>query len=728
MQLYENPRERPASFALPGENSSFLERITEAAPGVVDMITAPLGNPNLAIRTARASSELYDLVWAAERETLLSRTVTSRQVSLEEAADAQIRKLSEATGVQLENPFRDGYYREARDRVLAALRARGEFNPNALLQHTGELEAEQRNLFNEKMEELLARFPDKAESLRPAQTFEQTAGASATQAENAANAARTKAENADAPWAARFGAELVGGIMGSRRDPLFIASLFAGPYSAIGKTAGSRIVYSAIANGVVNATAQALAQPAVQAWRAERGREYGVLPALEEVGFAFILGMIPGAAVQGVSEALKHPLTRIARGEGSLADAKAAAEALGVRLDEDTTRALVAADRAAAEETLLLSERPKGVRAEEHADAIAAAIRAEVEPAAPPPAPYRAVPENVTGEAAEKALKESPTAADALAALRDDPQLRASAAASENPEVRAAGVLAEGSDELVQDVLNGRVSPRAARAALDAGVPELDQVTVARRIEDARLETEAEMRALAANEIREAYPRAVRTDPMPRLPEGVEVVGEGLNGPVLRGFAGRFLDAVNWLRRAGSGDALEVLELPARPGERIDLIAGREGPDGYGVRHIDSQHPGDLDKLPTLWPRLAIRDEGPSRIVLESAEARAVVVKNFAGAEKRWLLTFFERKGDRSGSGPIEVAADQGPALRSPDRPARTDVSPTAPARNMDPADPLNLVPVTRDDGTTVLVSRDAVEQAGARSEYLSDLVRACKE
>jgi hypothetical protein len=41
----------------------------------------------------------------------------------------------------------------------------------------------------------------------------------------------------------------------------------------------------------------------VQEWRQTLGLRSGVLPAVEQVGMAFLFGVIPGAALRGVHEA-----------------------------------------------------------------------------------------------------------------------------------------------------------------------------------------------------------------------------------------------------------------------------------------------------------------------------------------------------------------------------------------------------------------------------------------
>jgi hypothetical protein len=85
---------------------------------------------------------------------------------------------------------------------------------------------------------------------------------------------------------------------------------------------------------------------------------------------------------------------------------------------------------------------------------------------------------------------------------------------------------------------------------------------------------------------------------LPPLHEGAQIVGQGANGPVVDGYAGRWADAVDWLRRAETGDARGVLEHPQVPG-RIDVVWGDAR---YGLAHIMAEHRGSLKIFRTDSP------------------------------------------------------------------------------------------------------------------------------
>jgi Barnase-EndoU-ColicinE5/D-RelE like nuclease len=135
---------------------------------------------------------------------------------------------------------------------------------------------------------------------------------------------------------------------------------------------------------------------------------------------------------------------------------------------------------------------------------------------------------------------------------------------------------------------------------------------------------------------------------LPPLHPNTRVTGEGPNGPILDGYQGRWTDAVDWLQRARTGDALGVLEHPEVPGP-IDVIWGEHNARtgrGYGLLHIASKHPEVLPDLPERLARMRkVFDDG-ERLRLESADGheRAAIARNWHGDPKNWLLTAFDTR------------------------------------------------------------------------------------
>lgn len=308
--------------------------------------------------------------WAAERQTRLVDTINGRQNALAEAADNRIATIRQQTGVELENPFRGGYANEARERIGGRLDAAGGLDES-------ELPVAQRDIFNEKVDELAQNFPDKAAALNFGQSFEDQARAIAA-----------SAEQGNKEGEGGFLAQLAGGMWGSRRDPLFVGSLLIGPGLSQASTALARVAYGALKQGLYNAGLQLAAQPAVQAWRAEIGEKSGVVPALETVGLAFLSGAIPGAGIEGVralSRPAKQSLERIATGAPHTGDVEAVAHGLGLKLDDDAARMVKTAEADMASDAEAIGGRPPGVPAQEHADISAQAIRHAEDPAREPP-------------------------------------------------------------------------------------------------------------------------------------------------------------------------------------------------------------------------------------------------------------------------------------------------------------------------------------------------------
>lgn len=351
MFLFETS-EGPITFGEPGGNDGFAQVLSSLGDRIKSNASRTL-EEDVAAQRAYAE-DVGRAARAAERQTRLVDVITSRENALAEAADIRIRTVQQQTGVQLENPYLGGYAEEAYRRVnemgiygndRAAARAE-----------------QRRRIFDEKIEEVLTSHPDKAAALQFFQPLEE-------QAASIAKGAAYDGEHAPGGAGALLGS-LAGGIWGSRRDPLFMASLFVGPAMSTARTVLGRIGMGALKQGLFNAGLQAAAQPAVQDWRRELGERNGVVPALENVGLAFVFGAIPGAAFEGGKALLSAPargaLERIATGAAEPGDIGTAAAGLGVKLDPATeaTVRTAAADLAHAETVMDPPHLPEGLPAQ----------------------------------------------------------------------------------------------------------------------------------------------------------------------------------------------------------------------------------------------------------------------------------------------------------------------------------------------------------------------------
>lgn len=125
--------------------------------------------------------------------------------------------------------------------------------------------------------------------------------------------------------------------------------------------------------------------------------------------------------------------------------------------------------------------------------------------------------------------------------------------------------------------------------------------------------------------------------------------GVGVFGNIYTQFKGKVKEAVDFLKRMKSGEAMDVISHKDIGG--ISLVWGNEN---YGLAHILAKHPNVLDGLQERINEMSVVSNTANRIVLESATHRAVVSK-MLGEEKtpQWLLTAYEKKNATGGSSDI---------------------------------------------------------------------------
>lgn len=321
-----------------------------------------------------------DIFSAAAQNELVAGTdnLVAEPAAREQAYDARIRAIKDQTGIELENPERGGYSIAARKAIRAEVIAGG-MSP---IDEPGGIPAYQKRIFDQKVAELQQKHPDL------------TVGDINAEARDIAHRSGDELGRAmgqsDLNPILKYGAEFAGSLYGERRNPLFLGSLFAGPSSAVGETVLARIASSALYQGLYNAGLTAAAQPAVQEWQAKIGRENGVVPALQDVGMAFVMGMIPGAAIEGVKE-LAGPLRRLMSGRPEPGDLAKAGEGLGTVQPPAAAAMRAGEESLAADGAALAGPVPKDVPAELHDDLIGAALKRADDPAAPSPEAVAAV-------------------------------------------------------------------------------------------------------------------------------------------------------------------------------------------------------------------------------------------------------------------------------------------------------------------------------------------------
>ena len=221
--------------------------------------------------------------------------------------------------------------------------------------------------------------------------------------------------------------------------------------------------------------------------------------------------------------------------------------------------------------------------------------------------------------------------------------------------------------------------------------------------------------------------------PLPELPDGALFRGRSLHGPIVTGLTDRWRDAVDWLLKARTGDAIGVLSHRDVPG-RIDVIAGDER---FGLIHIAERHPEILPDLPDRLARMRrIESRAAGRIELSDGTYTAVVSQDFEGDPKTWLLTAFGPKGSPGGQPGLRPADDLRSSLSRyyGEEGAGRDrsIEPAAPADNpLSPTEPLlfDLMPRGTDaEGRPLFATREDLLDEADRPGLLADLTAACKE
>jgi hypothetical protein len=354
----------------------------------------PIGEP-LEISLASLGDDLVRLqrvTGAAYRQQSLVDNTFARQEAIEQAIDRRIAAVRRATGVTLEN------YMRARPTLYEQLDRNRP--PAETLTDAPETP---RDAFHRTLRELQESFPDRAHEIRAEVEIEDDARAAAKNAE--AELQQLMADPKLGPITG-FLAALTGGIGASFRDPLQVSLLWAGGGAGTGGVA-ARVGQVALREAAINAGGVALMQPNVQAWRAEAGLRNGVMPALENIGMAALLGGVFGSGIQGVREWTgrgKAAAEKVMAGRAAPADVEDLARQPGIRLTESENGVLRQAGRAEAAERT--SESLPGVAGPSSDEVLVQAIRHAEDPLRNPP-PEIALPLPARRPAIDRLVEES---------------------------------------------------------------------------------------------------------------------------------------------------------------------------------------------------------------------------------------------------------------------------------------------------------------------------------
>ncbi len=126
-------------------------------------------------------------------------------------------------------------------------------------------------------------------------------------------------------------------------------------------------------------------------------------------------------------------------------------------------------------------------------------------------------------------------------------------------------------------------------------------------------------------------------------------IGKGAFGDIYDAFKGKAKEAIIFLRKKKSGEALGALH--HKDIGDIDLVWGEEGSgksDGFGLAKLVKYHPEVLDNLQEIIDDMEVTSRSENRVQLESKTHQAAVRLTWDKEKKNWLLTAFEKKNSVS--------------------------------------------------------------------------------
>lgn len=134
-----------------------------------------------------------------------------------------------------------------------------------------------------------------------------------------------------------------------------------------------------------------------------------------------------------------------------------------------------------------------------------------------------------------------------------------------------------------------------------------------------------------------------------RAAEEYDPVGEGPFGEIYIQFKGKPREAIDFLMKKKSGEAIGALY--HKDVGDIDLVWGKEGTGhsaGFGLAKLVKYHPEVLDNLQDILNDMQVTTRNSNRINLESTTHKATIRLEWDGNKKNWLLTAFEKENPAS--------------------------------------------------------------------------------
>lgn len=300
-------------------------------------------------RRAEIKESYSAYVKASDNLQTYRDNVNSHVTAMQDAYEARIAAIKDATGVTLENPLRGP--------IESRTQGRAEFMRG------------RKDKFTTALQELAAKHPDKSDAIRAGVPIERDAEAITRGKVGEMQAAERQAENL--PFGLRFFGGLEGSIKGMLRDPATYLTLMAGgPEITAAKSLGGRIMSRALTEAAVNGAVEIPLQAAAENWRAQAGVPLGWKGSLQQVGLAAAFGGGFGGLLQGGSEVLRAlkkatpetdaAIARMREGTATVEDVQLIVEAAGSKIDEPDMTALSRAIEEDADDALVLADGAAG--------------------------------------------------------------------------------------------------------------------------------------------------------------------------------------------------------------------------------------------------------------------------------------------------------------------------------------------------------------------------------
>lgn len=306
----------------------------------------------------RDQDRLSEIRASGKEAQIFTQNATNLLERRRRAYDERIFAVREATGTELENPFRLTRY-PSRDELSARL-------PDENIHDT------RKRLFSEKLVELQRQYPAKAPQIRAGLSLDEEARRLGQDIERRHDTLMSDPNNPDGATTQA----LVGSIIGYMHDPLQFATLFAGGGSGTGTTVAARILSAFVRNAGVNATVEAGLQVPAQAGREEAGLASGFAEGARNVGLAALVGGVFGGTIRAgveVADVVKalpgitEPVRRAAAGNPLPGDLDYVARELKVAPDPETRAQFETAIDAGRDDAAAFANPPEGITADEAA-------------------------------------------------------------------------------------------------------------------------------------------------------------------------------------------------------------------------------------------------------------------------------------------------------------------------------------------------------------------------